>query len=850
MLIYVKEHIQVKVLPPCPDLEILALSLYNGSSRICLTVFYRPPNSSAQIFSQVSTYFHSLCITDFSNFIFLGDFNVNIRDSNHPCYRSLHDTILLYSLTQVVNDITHIHHNGTTSTIDLVLMSNPSQLTQCNTIPPLANSDHNGILLLTSWKAAGGPSYRRRTIWRYNHANWEGACELINDFDWDSIVSDDVNSSWMKWQHQFLSIMEQCIPQRSLPPRKNLPWMNKNLKQAMRRRNALYKNGKRTGNFSKFKAARNRVVNLLHESKKNYFTKINPRDTKKFWKTIKSLNKTSQSIPTLSHNGVTTNEDTEKANMLNSFFSTCFNTSHPPLSEHDQMPFVTNECPDELLCTVEEVQSLLGSLDTTKATGPDGVSAIMLKRTAPSIAPAVTKLFNLSLRSGQVPTDWKKSSVVPIPKSSDRSSPTNYRPISLLSILSKTLERHIHSLIATHLMNNQLLSNRQWGFLPGKGTVTALLSTTHSWFQFLENNKDVCAVFLDYRKAFDSVPHRPLLEKMSQLSINEKIIQWVSSYLSNRQQSVVLNGATSDPANVLSGVPQGSVLGPLLFIIYVNDLASIQLSQGSEIILYADDLLLFRPISTITDYTALQNDIFALEQWTTNNSLQFNASKCNYMFISRRKNPTVPANQLVLSNVPLERVDVFKYLGLLLTADLSWTRHIETICARAKRIVGMLYRQYYHNVGYNTMRCLYLSLVRPHLEYACSVWDPHTQGSIDALEKVQKFALRMVTKSWDAGCDELNNLVNLPTLQHRRLQLNLCQLYKIIHGLSYFPDNIFIPRQNYYSCRSSNNMAFVRPFAHTNAFLYSYVPHTIKSWNSLSPTLVNAVSLSSFKHLL
>ena len=126
------------------------------------------------------------------------------------------------------------------------------------------------------------------------------------------------------------------------------------------------------------------------------------------------------------------------------------------------------------------------------------------------------------------------------------------------------------------------------------------------------------------------------------------------------------------------------------------------------------------------------------------------------------------------------------------------------------------------------MRCLYLSLVRPHLEYACSVWDPHTQGSIDALEKVQKFALRMVTKRWDAGCDELNNLVNLPTLQHRRLQLKLCQLYKIIHGLSYFPDNIFIPRQNYYSCRSSNNMAFVRPFAHTNAFLYSYVPHTIK----------------------
>lgn len=625
--------------------------------------------------------------------------------------------------------------------------------------------------------------------------------------------------------------------------------MNKSLKQAMRRRNAQYKNGKRTGDFSKFRAARNRFVDLLRKSKKNYFAQLNPRDTKKFWKTIKSLNKTSQAVPTLSHNGVSTSEDMGKANMLNAFFSTCFNTSDPPLSEHDQNPYATNECPAELLCTVEQVQCLLGSLDTTKATGPDGVSATMLKHTALFIAPSVTKLFNLSISSGQVPTDWKRSTVVPIPKSSDRSSPTNYRPISLLSILSKTLERHIHSLIATHLADNQLLSDRQWGFLPGKGTVTALLATTHNWFQSLENNKDVCAVFFDYRKAFDSVAHRPLLEKMSQLSINETIIQWVSSYLTSRRQSVVLNGATSDSANVLSGVPQGSVLGPLLFIIYVNDLAAMQLSQDSQIILYADDLLLFRPISTSADYVALQKDISELEPWTVNNSLQFNTAKCNYMVITRRRCPTLPLNPLILNGVTLKQVDMFKYLGLLITSDLSWSRHIDSICSRAKRILGMLYRQYYHNVDCNTMRCLYLSLVRPHLEYGCSVWDPHTQKDIQALERVQKFACKMATQNWNAGCDELNDLVNLPSLQHRRLQLKLCQLYKIIHGLSYFPDDIFIPRQNF-SNRSSNNKSLLQPFAHTNAFLFSFVPHTIRTWNSLSTSQVNAVSLSSFKFTL
>ena len=170
----------------------------------------------------------------------------------------------LYSLTQVVNENTHTHHSGTTSTIDLVLMSSPSQLIQCCTVPPLANSDHNGILLLTSWKATTvGSSYKRPKIWRYALADWERACELIADCDWDSLLSDDVNTSWLKWHQTFMSIMGQCIPQLSLPPRKNLPWMNKSLKQAMRRRNAQYKNGKRTGDFSKFRAARNRFVDLL-----------------------------------------------------------------------------------------------------------------------------------------------------------------------------------------------------------------------------------------------------------------------------------------------------------------------------------------------------------------------------------------------------------------------------------------------------------------------------------------------------------------------------------------------------------------------------------------------------------
>ena len=145
---------------------------------------------------------------------------------------------------------THIHHSGVASIIDLVFMSSPFLLIQCCTVPPLANSDHNGILVVSKWTATEGPTHRRRKIWRYAHANWDRACEIIADCNWDSLLSDDLNTSWLKWQQEFMSIMDQCIPQRSRPPSKNLPWMNKNLKQAMRRRNALYNYGKRTGDYT------------------------------------------------------------------------------------------------------------------------------------------------------------------------------------------------------------------------------------------------------------------------------------------------------------------------------------------------------------------------------------------------------------------------------------------------------------------------------------------------------------------------------------------------------------------------------------------------------------------------
>ena len=338
-------------------------------------------------------------------------------------------------------------------------------------------------------------------------------------------------------------------------------------------------------------------------------------------------------------------------------------------------------------------------------------------------------LFNASIRCCRPPSSWKISSVVPIPKVPKASSTADYRPISLLSILSKVLERHFCFLIRDHLSTSHPLSNCQWGFQPSKSTVSALLDTTHLWLQYLEQGEEVGAVFFDFRKAFDSVPHSPLLSKLHAIGLDTNIISWVHNYLADRHQFVVYGGASSDTTPVVSGVPQGSILGPLLFLIYIDDICKVRLSPGSKLVLYADDILLFRNISCPNDYHLLQADIDMLGSWTTQNKMTFNVTKCKAMHISRKRNQHLPPSPLSLNGNILDVVPTFKYLGVLISSDLSWSKHIQGVCSKARKILGLLYRRYYQYSDSSSLRQLYLSLVRPHLDYAAQVWDPHFNGT-------------------------------------------------------------------------------------------------------------------------
>ena len=282
-------------------------------------------------------------------------------------------------------------------------------------------------------------------------------------------------------------------------------------------------------------------------------------------------------------------------------------------------------------------------------------------------------------------------------------------------------------------------------------------------------------------------------------------------------------------APVLSGVPQGSVLGPLLFLIYIDDISSIIEALSSKVNLFADDILLYHFITNTHDYIVLQEAITLLGQWSTTNHLTFSQPKCKYMVVSRKHTPTLPPIPLYLYNGPLEKVASYKYLGLLLTDNLCWSSHIANVYSKAMKVLGLLYRRFYGYTDSESLKQLYLTLVRPHLDYACQVWDPHLAKDKAKLEKVQKLACRMAARRWNAGYQELLEIFELSSLEERRLNLKLGLLFKILHKLCYFPEmESFTTLRNYCSSRNTHCLQLTVPFAHTNSYKYSFFPRTLQ----------------------
>ena len=470
----------------------------------------------------------------------------------------------------------------------------------------------------------------------------------------------------------------------------------------------------------------------------------------------------------------------------------------------------------------------------------------MLRGASLSIYSSLTSIFNASLRLGRVPSAWKNSNVTPIYKSGDAGLALNYRPISLLSLVSKILEHQVHDEIQQHLLEHDLLSDMQFGFRPGASTQEAIMAATKDWHWSLEKSESVACVLFDLSKAFDSLPHPLILDSLVRVGIGREVLLWIRDYLSGRSQQVVLRGIKSPTVPITSGVPQGSILGPLLFIITIDSISQVSISTLGRFSLFADDICYYRPVSQQEDIIAVQNDVDLIYGWVKFKKLRLNASKTKCMLISKKRNP--PNLNLNIDGVNIERVQHFRLLGVIISNDLTWSEHIATVCGKAKRLIGFLYR-YFNQADTSCLEHLYMTLVRPMLDYGCCVWSPYQAKYVDQLESVQTFAARLATKKWSSDSDSLRSLLGWSTLASRRSYMKLCLCRRILVGDSLIPDSTFSPHTSR-TLRHINSCPLYQPFVKTSYHLNSFFVSVIPLWNSIPDHVICASSVLTFKRQL
>ena len=522
----------------------------------------------------------------------------------------------------------------------------------------------------------------------------------------------DVNTLWETFRNQLSEATEKYIPSALCSSRPRLPWLSNQLLRLTKKKRRLYNQARRTRNWSNFKHIQKECKRAFRKAETEFLNNIitkglEKNNTKPFWKYIKSKKQDNIGVAPLKANGKLVNDSTGKANILAEQFKSVFTKSSTTQSSSlYQYPVIKN-----LNITEKGVEKLLRNMNPAKAAGPDNIHSRVLKECSTQLAEGLTRIFQKSVNTGTLPDDWLTANVAPIFKKGDKHLAENYRPVSLTSVTSKVLEHIICSHLMEHLDKHHILTHLNHGFRRGFSCETQLVTTLHDLCQSFEKNVQTDIAILDFSKAFDTVPH-PKLEKLESYGIRGSLYQWFTAFLTQRSMKVVVDGKSSDQVSVESGVPQGTVLGPLLFLCHINDLPA---SVSSQVRFFADDCLLYREIRTQADHIALQEDLEKLEVWAKEWGMKFNAKKC-YIMSVRHKLPFF----YQLGKHIQQRVAAQPCLGVEISENLSWSAHVDKIAKKANASLGMLRR----NLRFCPEACrktASTSLVKSLLEYSSTV---------------------------------------------------------------------------------------------------------------------------------
>ena len=548
------------------------------------------------------------------------------------------------------------------------------------------------------------------------------------------------------------------------------------------------------------------------------------------------------------------------ANQFNDYFLTINGTyNQTPQNNEPDYDSIEQFCNEKLTAshscsiphiTVFEVGKAISNLSTKKSTGADSINPFFLKLSLPYIVESLTFIYNLCIDSRTFPTAWKTAKVIPIPKTKNASDLSSYRPISLLSVLSKPLERHIHSTLYTYMEDNHLFHDLQSGFRKGHSCSTALTYMCDRWLSAINDSLLCGAIFLDFQKAFDLVDHDILVRKIHIYTRNSDTSDLISSFLCNRFQFVTFNGQTSRHGAITSGVPQGSILGPLLFCMFINDLPLKQSTSNTNCHLFADDGTLTTSGKTITELNdSLQKEIDNVVDWSKSNKMILHPEKTTCMVIAPRQKHQISSLKLDLyvNNNKIQQVDSHKVLGVIIDDELRWDKHIIHVCNKVSRNLYLLFKLTPY-IDPDNMKKFFLAHCLSHFNFCSNVWSKAAQCYIKKANSLHRRAANLLLPSDTISTDEKLQKLELLPLNKQFMYNTLITTYKAHTGLSpSYLSNLLIP--------SDRSERYIMPNTRLDLYMTSYSFQASSLWNSLPIHLRLAPSLKSFasnlkKHFL
>ena len=842
-----------------PDKEILT---------ICL--IYRSLNSSEDENNNLLSLIDTLNQHQNSSkhkLLILGDFNLpginwELECTKHTDINKHFDSRFLECihsnfLTQHVTSPTHYRAEQNPTLIDLILTNDPKMIQSVCQEAPLGNSHHQIITFVFPLAFERPAQNKVKTVYLYDKGDYNGMRTFVGGTDWDVIFNlqdQDINT----WKSNIEKVIENA-QNKFLPKKKISGNVNKKPKRTFEAPDYLltYLHNKRKAfkYYKSYPTARNYKDYCYHRELVNSASKKARRDKelkiakgskanpKLLFDYVASQTKPREGIANLLNDeGVPTESDSQKCAVLNNFFTSVFvDEGDGPVPDF-KADF--NSELNDVNINEEDMYNVLKGLNASKSPGPDNIHPRVLKELARELSYPFTLLFNKTLKDGKIPDSWKLANVKPIFKKGKKNSAGNYRPVSLTSILCKVFERFIRDALCDHLVKNNLLSKNQFGFCKGRSCVSQLLVTMEEWFQSLDKDIPVDAAYLDFRKAFDSVPHKRLISKLSGYGVRGPVLAWITDFLTNRYQYVSINNEKSEQVPVTSGVPQGSVLGPSLFIYFINDLPDV---TNSLLKIFADDTKVYSAINSEEDRDKLQHSIDQMVKWTDKWMIKFNGDKCKILHLGKNN----PKYQYFIKEgeevTVLKETKCEKDLGVNVDPELNFNDHIHITVKKGRKMSGLILRNLISRDGIILLP-LYKSLIRPVLEYGNAVWSPYWKKDIQIIEKVQQHFTKRINGLKDLSYEERLVKLKLPSLEYRRLRGDLIEVFKIVNNIYDHETTNNLFKRDLESKTRAHSYKLTKDRALTRKYLHFFSNRVINNWNGLPEHIVSSKSLNLFKN--